>query len=54
MEGPETPNIHDTVTTDETLSIYEVLNWLSQGNSHCGSPASTTPLGNANKACSCS
>lgn len=52
MEGPEAPNIHDTFAVDKALSIYEVINWPSYGDSHFG--PLDTPLRNAAKAHSCS
>lgn len=52
MEGPEVPNIHDTLTIDEAFNIYEVINWPSHGESHC--VPMSTPLRNAGKVYSCS
>lgn len=52
MEGPEAPNIHDTFAVDKALSIYEVINWPSYGDSHFGPLG--IPLRNAAKAHSCS
>lgn len=48
MKEPETPNIHDTLTTDEALNIHEMINWLSHGDSHVG-PMSSTLLRNTSK-----